>query len=233
MAIAPTTLTSGGSGSDTTVYTTASFTPTADNLVLVALGSVEKTGTGDTVTLSGNGLTYVQIRNEEVDVGVGFHCVLFRAMGSAPTAGAVTITWNNTQRRCAWSVVEFEDVDTGGSDGANAIVQDAGNSSASARLDLTITLAAFGDATNNAAYGAFTMSNQAVTPGTGFTELHEQQAGGENQKLQTEWRLGEDTSVDASWASASACVGVAVEIKAPGAGPSVGRVPLMSLLGVG
>ena len=216
MAVDVSLLTGGGSGSDTSIYTTGSMTPTANLLVLAAIYNVEVTGSGATCTATGNGLTYVQIATVEQLVGsIGTNAFLFRAMGSSPTAGGITFDYSgNNQRRAAWSVVEFSDIDTGGDDGADAIVQNATNKAETGE-SLTVTLSAFGDATNNATFGFFGKgSNGVFTEGSGFTELHDEQAGGEGARAQSEWRLGEDTSVDVSWTGSTSHVGIAVEIKA-------------------
>ena len=226
MAITAAALTGSNSTTDASSYNTASITPTADRLVLAAVLS-KKASAPDTPTLSGNGLTWVQVAT------VTFHTIgtpilrltLFRAMGASPSTGAVTIDFGGaTQLSCAWSLVEFADIDTGGTNGSAAVVQSATNAAdaVAAQALLTVTLAAFGSA-GNATYGAFGSSNVTTTEtvvGSGFTQLH-RTGGVDPRTLLTEWRADNDTSVDAENDEASDTrdmAGIAVEIKAVSAG---------------
>ncbi|KKL21001.1 hypothetical protein LCGC14_2449830 [marine sediment metagenome] len=222
MAITQAALTEAANTTDATSFTTASITPTANRLVLVAVHAGTSTGDSpaNTPTISGNGLTYVQIATIGVnDTGGGNlkqTLTLFRAMGASPSTGVITIDFaGETQVGCIWGVDEFAGIDTGGVDGADAVVQSATNSDDTASVNsLTVTLAAFGDA-GNATYGTFGIArNQAFTEGTGFTEISDLGHGTPNRRLQTEWRDDNDTSVDVSWTDAADCFGIAAEIKA-------------------
>ena len=93
------------SGSDATSYTTASIALAANALVLAWVINTINSGTAETVSLSGNGLTYVQIDTQLYNGNLN-RLSLFRAMGSAPTSGAVTISIDNSQtaRSCTLSI---------------------------------------------------------------------------------------------------------------------------------
>ena len=109
-------------------------------------------------------------------------------MGASPSSGAITITFGANQSNCGWSLNEFDGIDTGGTNGSGAIVQAVPNTVASG-TSLTITLSAFGNA-NNGAMSAFCIAdNLAVTPDSGWTEMHEVQTsdGADSQTNQTEW----------------------------------------------
>src|SRR3990167_10939569 len=128
MAITQTTLTGAASTADATSYTTASISPGANRLILAFVYGFHSIGTDVTPTLSGNGLTWVNINHR----GLGCsneNMTLFRAMGSSPSAGAVTIDYGaNTMDAGVWSIMEFDGVDTSGTNGSGAIVQiGAGN----------------------------------------------------------------------------------------------------------
>lgn len=213
MVAAPVGLTSGNSTVDATSYATASISPTKNRLLLAAVYNRITAGTANVPTLTGNGLTWVQvafIRN----LGNARCLSLFRAMGN-PTNGAVTIDMaGQTQLHCMWSICEFDSVDTTGANGANAIVQAVSSNDADAiTTSFTVTLAAFAS-TLNAAYGAFFHANDELsTPGSGFVEIHDTQQSENGVNLMTEYQLANDTSVDASWATASIHLGIAVEIK--------------------
>lgn len=228
------TLTSGGSDTNTDTFTTASITPGADQLILAAfvghrIGSASDMGT---VTASGNGLTWVEIANDITADG-DLRITLFRAMGSSPSSGTVTFTCSNSASNAEWSIVQFDNVDTSGTNGSGAIVQSAKNK-ASSGTSLTVTLGAFSDA-NNATYGAFGIqANETHTPGSGFTELHDQASPTEAGSVGTQWRAENDTTVDMSWTSSVNNAGIAVEIKPAGAAAAAtDPVSWKTLLGAG
>lgn len=221
MAIGVSALTLGSSSTNTTTYNTASITPTANRLVLLAI-EMARSGTAAppaVFTVTGNGLTWVEVAK----VGVGFssganyngQVSLFRAMGASPSAGAVQIVTDATATSMAWSIVEFSGIDTSGTNGSGAIVQSVTNRNDSVTT-VTATLGTFSNA-NNATYGAFGAGDgggvpRTWTPGTGFTELHD--TGAEFASIGTMWQAANDTTVD-STASASTNIGaIAVEIAA-------------------
>jgi len=172
--------------------------------------------------VSGNGLTWVKVGSVNYDAsGTTDRATLFlfRSMGASPSSGAITIDWTTsvTLANAAWSLDEFDGVDTSGTNGSGAVIQPTTNSTTAA-TSLIVTLpGAFGDAVNNAAYGCFSHQNAEVTtPGSGFAELADVNtaSGGKSLCLETEWRLGQDLTVDASWVTSNRPGGIAVEIKA-------------------
>lgn len=224
MAVQPTlgavlcsVLTQSTSTANVTNYTTASVTPTADALVLLATVATRNStvcSDNDIVTVTGNGLTWVNVNRQCLSSAVSpvQTVELWRTMGAAPSTGAITFDFSaTTQLNAAWAIIECTGTDTTGTNGSGAIVQNAINL-IEPGTSLTMTLGAFGGA-GNATLGAFGLAtNQAVTPGSGFTELAEQQ-NTEGTTLQVQWRNDNDTSVDASFSSIDAG-GIAIEIKA-------------------
>ena len=227
MAISGAHLTSGGDATDASSYATASISPGANRLVLAVIETSKLAGTAPLPSLAGNSLTWVEIANV-LTVGNSHRLTLFRALGAAPSAGAVTIT-ATAATGCAWSVAEFDGIDTSGTNGSGAIVQSVTGSGSSTAL--LATLAGFADAVNNAAYGGFgwALNAATATPGSGFTELGE--GGADIDRAQSEWKLGEDTSVDATLTISSTWAAIAVEIKAAAA--AAARGGRLSLLGGG
>jgi len=200
-------------------YTTASIAPTGNELVLAMIVNTRFTATPAVPTLSGNGLTWVQVATVTINPSTDhdMRLTLFRAMGASPSSGVVTINVGgvDTHSGCAWVITEFSGVDTTGSDGANAIVQAVTNSDIATPTSLTVTLASFASATN-AAYGGINVnSNPGITQGTGFTEIADIALTAPNNKLETEFLASEDTSVDWSWTGGQDCQGIAVEIAEP------------------
>lgn len=226
------TLTTGSGGSAATTYTTASISPGSNRLILVwVLGEVTFGGAVPVApTLTGNGLTYVQVATRVNDSGASLatqRLTLYRAMGASPSTGAITITHTaqtGGQRSCTWSVVEFSGVDTGGTNGSAAVVQSATNSIPDLTASsLTVTLGAFSSASNATAggFGEARSPGTDVTPGSGFTQLHDTGSTAGNSRLFSEWKSTNDTTVDATFQGIiSSKTGIAVEIKA-GSGVSI------------
>lgn len=216
MAVTEAALTSGWSDTDASSYATASITPTG-NLLLLAAVFASKTGGSGIPTLSGNGVTWVQVATLLQDTAR--RVTLFRGMVSSPSAGAVTIDFGGVnQLRCGWSIAEFAGINTGGTNGSAAVVQSATNT-ATATTSLTVTLAAFGDA-GNATYGFFAIDGilLSLVPGAGFSSIHTVTSPGENSAILTEWRNDNDTTVNASNTDAANWGGIAIEIAAAVAG---------------
>lgn len=224
MAIAATSLEGAASATNATSYETGSITPTANRLILAAVGhSRAGSGANEVPTLTGNGLTWVEVGTvQSADASAGRRVTVFRAMGASPSAGVVTIDFAGaTQGRCAWSIVEFSDVDTGGTNGSAAVVQFQTASATTGTAGTADFTAAFGDAVNNATYSAITTAGGTANPITeeaGFTELHDLQPGTEAQRLETMWRLGEDQTPAPTWTDSLHWAQLVVEIKAAGGG---------------
>lgn len=208
----------GSTDSGATSFVTSSITPVADRLYIATIHSGLRTTTDpNTPTLTGCGLTWVQIDTILPDDASSSRSriTMFRAMGSSPTAGALTTDHGGqTQDRCTVTVDEFIGVDTSGTNGSGAVVQSAKNR-VTGGTSLTVTLAAFGSS-SNATYGAFGISYTSTdTVGTGFTELSNAIDAASDYKTMTEFRNDNDTSVDMSFAVTLEDVGaIAIEIRA-------------------
>ena len=203
-AITAVNLTSGSSGAPGSSVGTASVTPSANKLVLATVGW--GFATTNTPTLSGNGITWVEVVKKRDN---NHKIAVFRGMVASPTAGAITIDFAaETQNYVKWSVDEFTNMDTTGTNGSGAIVQTATNFiDSGANTGITVTLATFTDV-NNATFGGTSNSETAVvTPGTGFTELSENNA--DSRTLEVEFKDTNDTTVDWTWASANNIVSAA------------------------
>ena len=214
MIVAESALTSGDAGGGSSSYNTASVTPGANRLVLVAVENAKDGSTDpNTPTLSGNGITWVQVATVlyESTGSIRTRLTLFRGLAALPTGGAITIDLaGQTSYYIAWSVAAFAVVNV-----ATPVVQSAVASGTG--TSLAATLAAFGSAAN-ATYGACShRAGEASSPGSGFAEIHDLVQGG-GFDLETEWRVDNDTSVDASWVTSAVCGCIAVEIAAASAG---------------
>ena len=209
--------TAGDSGADATSYQTASITPGNNKLILVGVLAALTGQAAGVPSVSGCGLNFVHIGNVRFAGGNERHLHLFRAMKPAPSTGVLTITFGRQQNGCSWSVVEVSGMNTGGTNGSGAVpaanVQTAVSASATS---LTVTLDPM--MTNSATFGIFGRNvNDAMTPGSGFTELSDGGHSSPAARLQAIAKASADTSVDSSAAS-SAWAGIAIEVLPGGTG---------------
>jgi len=198
-----------GSGTNNTSFSTASITPSANKLVLLSVASRVSGGGTTAPTVTGNGLTWVLVRSTK-EAASWNRISVFRAMGASPSSGATTISFGSiTQLSAIWSVTEYTNMDTSGTNGSGAIAQIATNSGI-AVTTLTATLGAF-SATANATYGAIVSEVAgAITHGTDFTEIHDVNVT--DNSLETEWKNSNDTTVDWSWGPTARVAGIGLEI---------------------
>lgn len=221
MTISASSLTSGFSSTSGTSFSTASITPTANRLVLIAIElAYHVPSASQTLTVTGNGLTWVEVARQDIwTSGVSFNgqLVIFRAMGASPTTGAITITSGSTTvDMMAWSVVQFSGIDTTGTNGSGAIVQNAKTKTDAASATVTATLAAFGSA-NNATFAAVgvmdsTGTLQTVTPRAGFTEIHD--TGVTYAEIETQFLASNSTTVSGTCTAVDYIGIIGLEIKA-------------------
>lgn len=228
MAITVNHLTSGGVGSAASSYNTASISPTANRLVVVDVVNF-RAGGATLPTVSGASMTWAQV-GTYLRSSTTARVTCFAALAASPGSGALTIAFGGTnQDNCGWSITEFIDVETSGTNGANAYRNFVGGEVAANNTSLTINLAAFAS-TNNATHGYIRVGASVanITPGSGFSELSEVNTTGAS--VESQWRNDNDTSVDWSYAnSAGVSIGFGLEIVAP----IVVTSRRLALLGVG
>jgi len=203
---------SGSNAGNTPIATTTSVAYQNSLLYLATVSTVS--ATAPTVSsIAGGGMTWVRVNG----IASGnSNCELWRGLvTSGATTGVLTFTLSANPTNCAWSIDEVSGMDTSGTNGSGAIVQSA-NGSGVAALSGSVTLAAFGDATNNVAFGSFfhhTSEASTIDADSGYAALTNA-ALGTNTGLLTEWKIGQDLAVDASWVTSSLWRAAAAEIKA-------------------
>ncbi len=206
-------------------YTTGQVAPTADALVLAFVANVKRPLTSGTLTtprLSSPGLTWEVVDSVTTPDGER-RLTCLRARGPAPAAGAVDIDFaDQVQQLCAWSIVEYTDVDATGLNGSGAIGFSQPVRGSGARLDATFTPA---DKARDRAIGAILLAPTGqpspVTPGAGFTEIGEETANqplGKGLTLQTQDALAGTTTAAWTWTGDQNAVALIVGVKAPRAG---------------
>lgn len=220
-AIAENPLTSGNNAVGGASAATASVTPGSNTLVLLTISNGSTSSNADPTSVTSTGYTWVKVDSSGSYLnGTGsatWNTTVWRTMAASSTAGAVTMNFSPNSDHITWSMVEFSNVDTSGTNGSGAVVQSANNKSNSATT-LSVTLAAFGDATNNVAFGGFGINGgtiaSSLTVGSGFTGIHQQNGTSfYYAETVTEWKTGQDTSVDYSWTGSDGAGGVAIEVK--------------------
>jgi hypothetical protein len=220
IAVGVTALTSATAAASAQSWSTASVAPAGNRLVLLAVTWAASTAVvaSPIASVIGNGLTWVLVRGQNYGAGTGTtdarrRMEIWRALGPAPTAGAITITHAASQpgiNRC-WSVFEMHSTDLSGTSGSGAIRQSASNRSISATTS-TATLGAFGNAAN--ATVGFGGGVNTMTVGTGFGSIAIQRVStSPTVSLITEWVLGIDTTVNANQSALGQFGIIGIEIK--------------------
>lgn len=229
MAITRTLLGESGSEGTGLTTTTVSFTPVANDLILMSVLNWDGTaGQNDIPTVTGNGLTWVQVNTVALDSNRG-RLTVFRAMGASASTGAATITFpTNSQGGVVYQVADYAGIDTTGTNGSGAVVQSVTNSTAGA-TSLSASLAALASASNFGAAASCHVANEPETPGGGATNLVRDWFG-TPVTLSLMWEDNANvTTPAASWTTSAPAAMVALEIAAPSAAGQVWsphRMPL-------
>lgn len=205
------------STSNVNSYATASITTVASRLYTAAIFNTRGSADPDLPTLTSTGLTWVNIATTGSCFGavtVRGRISMYRAMSTGGTS-VVTIATTNTNTACAWSILEWDGVDTGGTNGSLAIDQSIAGTSA-ATTTLTLTLGSALEA-NSAGYGCYcTNASTTFSPEATYTELPAAELNnvtpsvtfGAMYKL-----LSTDTTLTGTVGASGELGGVAVEIK--------------------
>jgi hypothetical protein len=220
-AITEADLAENTSTTDATSFTTASQTPSANQLILACTSSCVTSAEPNEPTITANGLTWVNVGTALYwkSTGGTQRCksTLFRAMGGSPSAGTALIDFaGQTQAVAGWSFSQYDGVDTSGTNGSGA-VRNVVTNSATGVTALTVTLAAFASA-NNGTFGCFAKSNDVehFVAGSGFSLIFSGIKSSPAFTLGAEWRADNDTTVDMTWTTSSTAGGIALEIVAAG-----------------
>lgn len=207
--IATQKVTSGSAVSQDT-YTIASANYDKNTVIVAAVAS-DNGGTAiNNCTLTGAGLTWTQ-QATVTDGGGTRRMTLFRALASNPASGTLTIDWGGQNvGGCEWSVTQLYNVDLGGTNGANAIVQAPTGTGTGTQL--SISLAAFGSADNGTYGSCFINRDENITPGPGEgVELGQDATSGDT--IETYRLNSENNPMVWDWSSSSVYVGIAAETK--------------------
>jgi len=134
----------------------------------------------------------------------------FRCLDASPSGTNIVIDFGgDDMTSCAVEVENVANINTGGTNGADAVVQSGGTLATGTAP--SHTLASFADAVNNATFGCvMTYSGAtAVTAGSGFTLIGDSSMG---DHVECEAQAGEDTTVDFSFSASQTHITYAAEI---------------------
>jgi hypothetical protein len=212
-------LASNSNTTDGTVFTTASFTPTANSLLVACFASIRgSSGDPSVVTVTDSaGLTWTQISEfQYVTTGTSKSRVAIYATRSpsSPASMTITGTYPVTISGCSEQIFEVL-----GTDVANGVsqtfVQHVNTTVNSTGTSASITLASAGNANNRPFLFVAHFSAEGITPRTNWTEIGDTNAGSPPQSAEAQWRTDTfETTASATWTTSVSYGGTAFEIKA-------------------
>lgn len=169
------------SGINSAAHVTGSFTPEANALILalVSCNNSASFASPIPVSLTGNGLTWVLVNSVNGNAsGKNLQgCAMYRAMGSSPSAGTLTVNMPTAGNAVTVQVLQITGADTSGTNGSGAIVQSAttGGSPGAA----TMNLSAISSLRNMVIAASSNVTNPwGGTPESGWTESLDSGAAG-------------------------------------------------------
>jgi hypothetical protein len=197
-------LTTSRNSADQAAYTTASISPSAGRLLVVFVHSIVGSGTANTPTLSGGGISTL---TERVVSGTLRKMSVFTGLtGASPTSEAITIDFAaQAQLGCEWIA----------------------NSTGSNQTSYSVTFGSAWDDDDNRALAGFAQGDSAAsfTAGTNFTMLGQVAGSGPSSGLGTQYGRDSDLVVDMTSAAEKFWRAIALEIAgaadAPGPNPNI------------
>lgn len=208
------------SSTDAVSYSNSSWTPPTSGLI-VAWVYNRIANCGNTPTMSGNGITWVQIDTICVDPGSSHRITLFAAdaaEGGGADVGATTVDYNSeTQLMTQASFSQITGADLGsGVSGAFIQSPDSNGNGTSG----SVTLASAADSGNRpiAAFGH--QANEVTNPDSAWTETDDSNGSGPTRGFETQWDTDGFQNASATWSTTSDWIGMAAEVKVEGTGSS-------------
>jgi hypothetical protein len=217
---------------DASSYSFASFTASNNRLYVAFVSTSTGSGASPAATaVSGAGLTFTEIGTPGgvLYSGTQRRLQAWRALvASGAGTGSIAISLGGTSTSMDAVLLEFNGMDTTGTNGAGAVVQ-SGTSTATSGTSLTATLAAFASASNRPVAFFNHRASELTTHEPGFTELDDGNHGSPPSGANCEWHASAaDTTPSASWSTSAAAGGFALEIKSVPVGPPVNQPPVVN-----
>lgn len=209
---AATNLTSGNTTGSLATAVTSSITPTGNNLVLLTVGIRNGTVQPTTPTVTGNGLTWVAVAHSDFKVSGSRRTVyLFRALGASPSAGAVTITFGETETDAAWVIDQISGVVTTGTNGSGAVKQNATLADTSGTATALAPLLTYFDTYRNGTYSAFG-TDGVDTPSAGANFAVTAHSGNGSIEATGQFSALASLSAPITYGGAAFLGGIAIEV---------------------
>lgn len=214
MAIA-TAETVSGTATSASSISAASWTPAANDLILVWVAC---RSTVTVSSVSGNGITFVQVLSDTEGTQAQCTLSLWRGMSGSPSTGQITATLSGTANAAVIVAHRISGADTGGTNGsgaigASAIANTGATDTASPSVNVTTTAA------NSRVYGGATHRSRTYSVGTGETAISlNNTAGtaGDTTSLSTEYQdvaSASTVTINGTLDSATDWIQGAVEVK--------------------
>lgn len=221
-----TLLEASGSTSDASSYTTGTITPPANSVLLIFLEVHRGSSTNPaTPTVTGGSKTYTaqvtpnNYRSSGTIRGTQF---CYRsAAGASPGSYTINFAFAATHQNCHWYIVAAEGVETGGTNGGDAIAQQPTDSGTGTSGLVTMSAAGASDNRPVSFFSHFANETQTEE----HTEIAEQAHGSPNAVSSLQFKsTAFDTSPTASWTTSANWGGIAVELVAAVLTPSTQNV---------
>lgn len=224
MALALTNKT--GSTSTAQTGTSASVAYSNNTLYICTLGAHSTSGNVALVTpVTSNGMTWTQVAKTNAAVDqLAVYCA-YVSSGAGTGTQAFDSGQANTSR-LAWGIAEVTgSAATAAAGGLDAFGTPGYLQRQASGTSASVTLGAFSDAVNNVALGFIGVAgNATITVEGGYSTLHSTANSGLSRLV--EYILGQDLAVTATWTGGAPNLGIALEVKVPSAGDSVGMIPI-------
>jgi hypothetical protein len=198
---------------DATSFTTAeSLTAVANRLYLVSVLCTSGTTPPGAPTLTGGGMTEWTLVNSTTRTTTGLW--VFRALQASPGAAAQLVVDGGAQTYTSFAVIvdERDNVDTGGTNGADAIAQST-SANASNGTSYQVSFSGAATESENEAFAAIAHLVTETSAMVTGTELGNVNGGSPGHSLITGWMAVNGTNApNMSWSTTSVRLGVSVEV---------------------
>jgi hypothetical protein len=194
---------------DTTTYTSATWTPPANALLCLFICS--HTNLDEPSSVTGHGVTYSKKTSQAISTNSRIGLWVADSGGS-PTSVGDSATWGTNRTGCQMIPFALTGVDLSG--GALAAVVQAPVNSGTGNT-ATVTLAGAGAAGNRPIMGIGTQLGEAITPRTNWAEIGDGSIATPARRLEAQWRSDTfETTASGTWTTATFDWGaIAAEIK--------------------
>lgn len=234
MAISHSLVFQEASGTNASSYTTTgTLTATAGKLyygVSGWRGTALRSLTSVVHNASSNPVTFVQSNTKTYNTVATplSRIVSYRGMNASAdsNAGTLTLTLSGSVSCCHFIISEFSGVDTSGTNGSGAVLQETVGNNGDSVNTLNVVLSALSNSNNRPWSAASTNKVCTFTPDSNYTEIGDVSAGGsEVFAINSQWGstgTGDLTCTHTPSTTANNMGGISVELVAASAGNPVG-----------